>query len=347
MAFPWLFESTFEQGTNAEWSSETDTVSQLDYPSYKELARYPWVVGPYRGAYSARVVLKGGTADAFVNSTSITQNNAVTQYYSFAIWFSPTFTATADDTFHILELQGAANAVTSVIGARVVAATNVINLGIGGAATAAVPTSFSTLALERGVWYTVEAKILIATGGTTGTMDLYITRDGNPSAQTAADPSIATGTIQNIAVTSASLGVRNQLATTTGVYLIDRVVVDDARVYPAFRYQNNPVFTTNGHAFVGPGWIAGAAILKGTSPVVTLFDTDSADVTSSQSYTNYFDTSNQTSVGGHLYFQKGCYVQMSGTNPVSQVMLVQNDFTPGVFGPLYYDDSALKRLAIT
>jgi hypothetical protein len=343
--FPWLFESQFELGTNAEWTSETDTVNQLDYPSWRVLARYPWLVAPYTGAYSARVALTGGTADAFVNSTSITQNTGVTQYYRFAIWFSPTFTATADDTWHILELQGAANAVTSVIGARIVAATNVINLGIGGTTSAAVPTVFTTMPILRGVWYTVEAKILIVTGGTTGTMDLYVTRDGQTAPGNASpDATIATGTIQNIAVTSASFGVRNQLATTTGVYLLDALIVDDGRVYPAQRYQVNPVLTTSGHAFVGPGWIAGAAILQGTTGVMTLFDTDSGDTTSSQSYTDYFDSTHQTSIGGNIYFQHGCYVQLSGTNPVGQVLFVGKSWD-GVLGPLYYSDGGLNRLA--
>jgi hypothetical protein len=73
VAFPFLLESNFESGSNAEWTSETDTVSQLDFPHYSELARYPWkTCVPFQGAYCARVVLSGGTADAFVSSTSTT-----------------------------------------------------------------------------------------------------------------------------------------------------------------------------------------------------------------------------------------------------------------------------------
>ena len=47
MAFPWIFHANFEQGTNAEWDSETDGASptQLDFPHYTELARFPGSTG--------------------------------------------------------------------------------------------------------------------------------------------------------------------------------------------------------------------------------------------------------------------------------------------------------------
>ncbi len=102
--------------------------------------------------------------------------------------------------------------------------------------------------------------------------------------------------------------------------------------------------TTNGHAFVGPGFIAGAAIILGTTGVMTLYDTDSGDTTGSQSYTNYFDSTHQTSIGGNIYFQHGCYVVMSGTNPIGQVLTLINSWD-GMLGPLYYSDAGVLRLA--
>lgn len=342
MAFPWLLEEKFELGTIGGFDSETDTVAQLDIAHYKTLANYPWAhCAPYSGAYCMRLVLSGGTADATLAEASVDIADVGTAYFAFNVWFSPTFTGTADDVFSLFEMQGAAAAITASFGARIVAATNVINLGIGSAASAAVPATFAAQEIQRGVWYTVELKAVIQTNGT-GTLDMYVTRAGDPT-QVAAQASLTAKT--NIVVTDGVFGLQDHLATTTGVILMDGFIMDDARIFPQPRYQTDQVFTQSGHAFVGPGWIAGAAILKGTSPVMTLFDTDSADVNSSQSYEIYFDTSNQTSVGGHIYFAKGCFVQLSGTNPVGQVMLARADINPGVFGPLYFCDSGLKRLA--
>lgn len=343
MAFPWIFAENFELGTIGAFDSETDTVTQLDIAHYKTLARYPWKsCAPYSGAYCMRLQLTGGTADAFVAEADVDIADTATAFFKFEIWFSPTFTGTANDIFTILELRGAAAAVTGSVGVQVTAATNLIQLGVGSAASAAAPTAFATEAIERGIWYTVEAKFVIQTGGT-GTADLYLTRSGR-TASAASQASVATAT--NIAVTDGVLGIQDHLATTTGVILIDGFVMDDARIYPQPRYQIDQVHTQSGHAFVGPGWIAGAAILKGTSPVMTLFDTDAAEVTSSQSYSVYFDSSNQTSIGGRIFFKKGCYVQLSGTNPIGQVLLVRTDFTPGVFGPRYFSDAGVKALGL-
>lgn len=352
MAFPWIFAANFEVGALVDstygWDSETDTGSQLDICHYTELARYPWpTCAPFSGAYVARVVLTGGTSDAFVKEADIDIADAGTSYFKFELWFAPNFTATSNDTFAIFELQGAASAVTVSMGGRVVASTNVINLGIGGAASAAAPSTFAAQDIQRGVWYTVELKVVIQTGGT-GTVDMYLTKDGEKPA-TAAHASVAT--ITNIVVTDGVLGIQDQLATTTGVFLLDNFVQDDGRIYPKTRYRNEPVLagvTESGHVFVGPGWIAGAAILGGTSPTMILYDTDRADVTAAQSYEVSLATTstNQSSLGVPIYFQRGCYVVLGGTAPIGQVLLSRTDTRAGAFGTLNYSDFGVRRLAL-
>lgn len=346
MAFPWIFASNMESGVaTTEWDSETDTVSQLDFAHYKTLALYPWKCAPYSGAYCLRCVLSGGTADAFVKEGDIDCAADTATWIKFDLWMSPNFTGTADDTFAIFEAQEVGNAPQVSFGARVVAATNVINLGIGKAA----PTTFSALDFQRGVWHTVELKIDLDDGGSDdGTVDIYVTRSGDLVATKVYAAQVAS--LDQTAVTHGVLGIQDHLATTTGVILIDNFIQDDARVYPQARYQNDPIFagiTGGGHAFVGPGWIAGAAILAGTSPTMVLWDTDSADVLASQSYEVSMATAstNQSSIGGHIYFQKGCYVVLGGTAPVGQILLARSDFNPGVFGPLYYSDAGVRRLA--
>lgn len=342
MAFPWLSAENFELGSKGNFGTETDTVNQIDIIGWRALQNYPWQVSPYSGAYCIRAVLSGGTADAYYTNTTCDFGDGVTVYFKFEVWFSPTFTGTADDTFSLFELWGAASAITGSVGARVVAATNEINIGIGSAASAAVPATFAAQAIQRGVWYTIELKFLCSTG-VIGTADLYVTREGDP---TQVNPQVSLTGKTNIAVTDCVIGIQDHLATTTGVILMDGFIEDDGRVYPQPRYSYEQVITQSGHAFVGPGWIRGAAVLAGTAPFITLFDTDVADVTSSQSYQLYFDpTLGQSSIGGGVYFQHGCYVQLAGTNPVVQVLLERDGLWSSARGPLFYSDSGLKRLA--
>ena len=343
MSFPYIFQENFERGTKGNFDTETDTDGILDFAHYKELARFPWPgCAPYSGAYAMRITPNGGTNPAVLVEADTNIADTVTNWFRFPIWFSPTFTGTADDTFHILELTGLAGAVTVTIGGRIVAATNAINLGVGGAATGAVPTVFTSQDIERGIWYTCEVKVVIQTGGT-GTVDLYLTKDGIPQ-QTTAVASVTT--ITNIAVTDSNFGLKAHLATTTGMILLGGLVQDDTQIYIEPRYNNDPSFTQSGHAFVGPGWISGAALLtnEATNQMI-LWDTDLGDTVSPQNQKVFFDVDNQTSLGGDFFFQNGCYVDLSGTDPRGQVMLARNSQTPGVFGPLYRSDNGVRHWA--
>lgn len=341
MAFPYVFAENFERGTKGNFDTETDTASQLDFAHYTTLARYPWRCTPYTGAYAMRLQLTGGTDDAILVEADTNIADTATSWFRFPVWFSPTFTGTANDTFALLELTGAGSAVTVSIGARIVAATNVINIGAGGAATGAAPSTFGAQEIQRGVWYTIEAKVVIQTGGT-GTIDLYITRDGEPQ-QTVAQVSV--GTITNIAVTDSNYGIQDHLATTTGVILLGELVQDDAQLYVKPRYATEQIFTQSGHAFVGPGTIAVAALLTNEATnAMSLYDTETAE-TAVGVRKVLLDLDNQTSIGGDLFFQKGCYVEISGTDPIGQVMLTRYSASPGVKGPVHFSDAGLKRLA--
>ena len=62
MAFPWIFEESFDAGTRGDWDSESDTGSLLDFPHYTTLAAIPGGGLPFRGAYCMRIVC-GDTND--------------------------------------------------------------------------------------------------------------------------------------------------------------------------------------------------------------------------------------------------------------------------------------------
>lgn len=317
MAFDFIFESNFEQADNSEWDSSSGTI---DFPNYKQLADSNWSTSqPYSGGACMRVQLRGGTTDATLIEGDIDIADTVTRHFNFDVMFSPDFTGTANDTFHLFELQGAANLATTAIGARIVSATNVINFGIVQDDEAVVDANmtFAAAEVERGVWYTLSSTVLI-NAAATGTNDLFITREGDDS-QTTAD--IALTSQDGIAVLRGVLGVQDNDATTTGDILFDNFVFDDGRLHAAKeRFPISKLLTKTGHAFVGPGKIDRVSLLSGaaTNCVLSIFDTDVA-------YTN--DPSNIVAELKNLTnnevvtrdrpieVQRGCYIVLSGTTP--------------------------------
>jgi hypothetical protein len=324
MAFPWIFEENFEDGTLGNFNSETDSASQLDIPHYTELARSPHSTSaPYRGAYCARLVLSGGTADAIFLEADINIADTATNSFKFKIWFSPDFTATADDTAAILELEG--SAVTGSVGFRIDGdvAFGAINMGIGSTNTGTVPNTFASGVIERGVWYTIEAIFNIETDAS-GTADLFVSREDKLGDKVAV---ASLTSVTNVAVTDGTFGIQNHAATTTGTILLDEFIQDDVQIFhDDIRHPQAPIFTKSGHVFVGPGWITGAALLTDeASNAMRLWDTDVANTDYTQGFVLEFDLNNQTAYDGALYFRRGCYVELAGTNPRGQVFKSQKN----------------------
>lgn len=321
MTFPFTFESNFEQGTNAEWDTETDTASQLDFPHYSTLAKLPWhTAAPFRGAYCMRLALTGGTADATLTEGDIDIALDENQFVRFMIWISPDFTGTANDTLTLLELQSAGPVIEVAFGLRVVAATNTINFGIGELA----PTSFGSEAIQRGIWYTVELDVTLDDGASDdGTIDLYVTPEDQVSASAVHASQVAT--LDQAAVIQGVLGVQGQLATTTGTILIDQFVFDDSRAYAIRdRYRQTITLTKSTHVFVGHGEICHVELLSGggTDNVVAVYDTDTAETTDADKLIlELKNLSNNEYVSTDLKrgITRGAYVQLSGTNPRATV----------------------------
>ena len=325
MAFPFIFEENFELGTKGGWDTETDTVSQLDFPHYSDLARFPWATAaPFRGAYCMRTTLSGGTADAFVTEGALNIAAAARRFFRFMVWLSPDFTGTADDTMNLFECQDTSNVVEVAFGLRVVAATNVINFGIGEVA----PTSFGSEEIKRGVWYAIELDITLDDGGSNdGTVDLYVTPEDAVSASIVHATQVAS--LDQGAVTHGVLGIQNHLATTTGVILYDEFVMDDtARTHPVSdRYSETVLLTLSGHVFVGRGEVDNITLLSGagTDNVITVFDTNTATTTdATNSHIELKNTANNETVdpaGVPVQYTRGAYVRLAGTNPRAMVKI--------------------------
>lgn len=311
MAFPWVFESNFELGTNADWDSESDTGAKLDFPHYSQLAAIPGLPMPWSGAYCARVVM-GDTNDHTVTEGDIDIADAATRHFRFMFYAHNDVTATADDTFNIFELQQAGGTIECSLGMRLTAATNLLEIGIG---DGVAPTSFVTF--TRGRWTAIEWSVLISTAGA-GTSTLLV--DG-------ASVVALTSQTHAAAVGQGVLGTQNTLSTTTGTLLFKDFVMDDARVFPpAMRYSRSPLLTKSGHAFVGPGYVDSANLYSGagTDCVLSLYDTDTGNTDDAGKLrVELKNTANSQLVGTNktspVYFERGCFVSMSGTTPRAQL----------------------------
>lgn len=307
MAFPFVFESNFEQGTNAEWDSESDTGSLLDFPHYSTLAGISGAPVPYRGAYCMRIRM-GDTNDHTLTEGDIDIADAGTGYTRFYLYAASNVTATADDTFNIFELQQAGGTVESSLGMRLTAATNALEIGIG---DGTAPTSF--VDFPRGKWVCVELLATISTGGS-GVLTLFLD-----------ELQVATlTTLTNAAaVGQGVLGTQNTLATTTGDLYFDQFVQDDARIYGfPIRYPEEVYVTKTGHLFVGAGVIYNATLLTGgTDNKLEIYDTDVNNTTHTGRTKLILQSPTSGEVvdpaGVPVEVQRGAYVVLSGTASAS------------------------------
>lgn len=306
MAFPFIFEENFEAGDKGGFDSESDTNNNLDFPHYSALAKIPDMEVPFRGAHCMRVVFND-TDDAILLEGDVDIADTATRHLRFYLFVSEDFTATADDTFNMLELQQAAGTPEVSLGFRITAATNLLEIGVG---DGTAPTSF--VEFKRGRWTCIELEVLVSTGGS-GTVTLRV--DG-------ASVVALTSQTHGGAVGRAQLGSTLTLATTTGTMLIDQFVFDDARIFPITdRFKQNVHLTKTGHAFVGPGVIKGVSIQAGAAVdnVVKIFDTDvgNTDDVENQVFAAGNDIASETLdlAVADVRVRRGAYVQLSGTDP--------------------------------
>jgi len=325
MAFPFIFHSNFEAGTNAEWDSESDTGSLLDFPHYSTLASDPNSVMPYRGAYLMRNVL-GDTNDHTVTQDAIAIADAGTAYFKWQMALSKDFRFTADDTFNVFELQQSGGTREVAVGFRVTNSSQLIEFGIG---DGTAPTSFVHWpGLKK--WVTVELLATISTGGS-GVVTLYL--DGTQAVSLTSQTHAA-------AIGKGVLGSQDTLSTTLGTIYYDDFIMDDARLYPyRERFPFSMHLVKSGHVFVGPGWIEAAqlAVIATADESLVLYDTDTASTTDASPIVELVSGVNN-SVSGPIYFERGCYAALAGTNPRGYVYMTRSNEKLGVKGPLYYSE---------
>ncbi len=325
MAFPFLSEAGFEDGTRGHFDVETDTENRLDFPHYSTLAAIPAQGMPYRGAYCMRVNLAhdGTPADAYVQETGAwDQAAAGVIFFRLMFRVSTDFVAADADEFALLQLWSGTNTVEG--GAYINYTTaDGLRLGIG----EATATSFAPL--TQGVWHCLELKYVVDSGvGNDGTLDAWL--DGGALTQVA--------TLDQGAITSGVVGVLSQAAgTTRGTILFDDIVVDDARIFPPLeRFPQQVLLTASGHVFVGSGQIEKIDLLSGgaTDNVLSVWDTDRAYTSdASGAVLELKNVANNERVGmwdEPAQVHRGCYVALSGTNPRALVKIAwANSYSEG------------------
>lgn len=316
MAFPYVHESNFEQGTNAEWDSESDTGSLLDFPHVSTLAAQSATgIGsnaiPFRGAYCMRIRL-GDTNDHTLTEGDHNISANAAAYVRFYMLLGNDFAFTADDVFNIYEAQ-ASSTVEAAIGLRVTATTGAIEIGVGETA----PTVFGGPNLIRNKWYAIEALIDVDNAGSNdGAVTLYV--DGQQYA--------TVGSLDQGAITDGVFGTQNTLASTTGTMLFDQFVFDDTRIYPIVdRYPMHFEMTKSGHVFVGPGIIDNISLQAGagTDNVLTIYDTNRGNTNDALKVgvelKNVTNSDIVDPAGMPVKVTRGAYVSLTGTNPRAMV----------------------------
>jgi len=303
MAFPWLFSSGFERGTNGEWSSETDASSLLDFPHYTRLA--PFKLAPYRGAYCMRF-LPNAAADAFVVRT---ETIALAATWAVRVYvYADQLTLAASDRFSLVELQSAGDVVEAAMGIQATAG-GVLQWWCG--ENAAAGTIRAQNMGAQGVWTHLEMTGTLDSGvGNDGTLSFFVD-DGAVGA--------AITTLDQAAIAEIQVGGMGlDAGTTAGRILYDDVVVDELQIFrdrERFLFSKRTTFSDD-HPIVGPGKFSIAATGTGGTGnlVVTAYDSDGVDQ-NLEPLVVLRNTAANEFVPGHDIFEvrHGLYLTMTGT----------------------------------
>lgn len=319
MAFPWLFEEGFEGGDRGNFSSESDNGDRLDFPGPFQLMELAYPMSPHRGAYCMRVDLERASDDAYVaEDTSFDTSADGTIYSRFYLYLSPDFAIGNDgDELDIFALMASATEELMVTIARADPDGVVIGLRETSAGT-----EFPYVQLTLDAWHCIELMAHVDAGGG---------NDGHATLWVSGAKLRITGLDQG-AITDARLGVMNQTGNFKGHVYFDSVFADDGRLFPmggpmdmsVALGDETMVLTQSGWAFVSGGEVAQLQLIDGGSGdcKAKLYDTDEL-MRSLHQLRDQLNTTvaNQVAYSEHagVLFQRGCYVELSGTSPMALV----------------------------
>jgi hypothetical protein len=313
------FESTWEIGDFSEWTSKVDTQPKFTVDHVFDITKtlgstFSGVV-PYRGAYVGHIDVSIGTTAAYVQQTDVVAA-AATQWWRFYFQATHNLTMATSDRFTIFALQGVANADQGVIDIANVA--GVIQLVCANTSATAIGAGTRGAEFARDVWHLIEIGATIdAGGGNDGTLQFWL--DGQQVGST------ITG-LDQIAVAQARLGYMNGDAGTTAGHLLFDQIVQSAAQIGGFHneYPQTVILTKSGFVYLGPGKVEEYILNSGGAadntmtihdlarqPLLMTNDMFGSVLTNSHLFeTRYAAFSKK---GG--YYNRGCYVNLTGTAP--------------------------------
>ena len=346
MAFPYLGEVTFEDGTAGTGNALTDTQAKsLGYLHYTEsVARYG--VAPYSGAYCWGLNQATGTKTTECRNTIAALNVANTNTWAAgcAIYLKDIVMGNGDRTT-VLQAWGVTGQGTLQLYYTTAGGLQLLGSLAHDTAVGANPVTTIT----QNEWHWIEVRGIVQTGGT-GTLDFFL--DG---AQFGAQ----VDTLTNVAITDLYFGAINADATATaGLIFFDDVICDgDAgtaviSVPMIERYRWDPVvtsYTQGQHVFVGPGTVSSLSLLSGvTTDYIRLYDTDVHYTATGQSFVAEVHAitgvTESATANGPFAFERGCYAVVSSATARGQVHI---DRAPAAGLPkwIYHNDAGMKSYA--
>ena len=310
MAYPFLSQETFDDGTLGNFDSEVDVGSVLDFPSYKELSRFG--LSPWQGAHALRVRLSGAN-DAYIQElTAITNQSPVSFWFPFLV--AADVTLDDGDVVNVLEVRSTSPTPEAFVAIRRTGA----NYELVAGQSVTVERNYGTITRSNSRWYQVELTV----NQVAGTIDWYV--DGGQIGSQITGVSISPLTTIRVGAPAGTS------ASDSGTLLVGGLIADDLRIFPRLRFAAETVWVTRDiTAYLGNGTIDSVNFTStGTDGVLTILDVDvfeSGIATFSREPIVYLrNTEVNAQVPGQnlpVSFRRGVYVQLTGTNPQAWISL--------------------------
>lgn len=319
------FESEFETSDFTEWTSTVDTQSKMTVDHYikmvNRLGMFSGVL-PYRGAYSDHIDLSVGTADAYAETTAVIAVASDTLWVRFMFQATNNLTMATSDRFTLLSVISGAALDEATVG--IVNNAGTIQLICAETGSTAIGAGTRQAEFSRDEWHLVEIGMTLDSGANDGTIQFWL--DGFQQGTT------ITGLTQ-AAITRMRLGATGIDAGTTAGHLFFDGVVQSASHDPGQhnRYSQSVVLTKSGFVALGPGRVAAYTLMPGgaVDNYMTIHDLDrqtlltaSSDMIGPQlTNTHAFEAKTYAYSKADGFFNRGCYVRLTGTAPRAVVVL--------------------------
>jgi hypothetical protein len=318
------FEAAFETSDFTEWTSTVDTQPKMTVDHFikvvNQLGKFSGAL-PYKGAYTAHIDLSVGTTQAYMETTAVTANASDTLWVRFLFQATSNLVMATSDRFTLLSVISGAATDEATVG--IINNAGTIQLICAETGATAVGATTRQVEFSRDEWHVIELGLTIDSGGTDGTIQFWV--DGYQQGTTITGLSQAAITRMRLGATGIDAG------TTAGHLLFDSIVQSTSHEPPSHnRYPQTVVMTKSGFVALGPGRVAAYTLEPGGAvdnhlsihdldrqPLLSTSDTFGPELTN----THAFEPKTYAYSKHDGFFNRGCYVRLTGTAPRAVVVL--------------------------